>query len=309
MRFKRHNNIKKKEKYKEEEEEKQFHNPGFLYFSKEYIITVLWIVLVAFLMFMLLRFVINDMRIDGGQGSISKNNIKVKISSLREMTLSNGQAVNVHDYSGFRVYFNRALHIPNCITYSIIADQTLGNVPQRRNFEIDPHFVESAYPSDYSDSYYVRGQLAPTADMRWDSNAMSETFYMSNVAPFDPKLYNGTWQKLESQIRRWTQRDSVIVVATGPIINRHDSISTIGEHCVAVPKAYFKVIFAPCVREPRAIGFIFPNTPCEGEDFRKFVVSVDEIEHRTGYDFLYHLEDKLENLVEKQCDIRKWESP
>ena len=46
----------------------------------------------------------------------------------------------------------------------------------------------SAALSDYRGSGYDRGHLGPAAYMKWFAQAMSESFYMSNMSPQYPGL-------------------------------------------------------------------------------------------------------------------------
>lgn len=98
-------------------------------------------------------------------------------------------------------------------------------------------------------------------------------------------------------------RDSAIVIVAGPIYNA-DDIKTIGNG-VLVPSAFFKVLLAPYVEKPRAIAFVFPNMPSPGS-MQNYVMTVDDVEKLTGYDFFSSLPDDIENEVESKASFREW---
>lgn len=84
---------------------------------------------------------------------------------------------------------------------------------------------------------------------------------------------------------------------------------SIGENQVSVPEFYYKVILAPLYADENdkaspedaqnimMMAFIFPNEKCEGT-LDDYVVTVDEVESRTGLDFFAPLPDSIENEME-----------
>ena len=58
-------------------------------------------------------------------------------------------------------------------------------------------------------------------------------------------------------------------------------------------------------KESKAIGFIFPNDDVY-DSWKNYVVSVDEIEQITGFDFFYQLNDLLEERIESKKTLNGW---
>ena len=109
--------------------------------------------------------------------------------------------------------------------------------------------------------------------------------------------------EIEEKIREWAARDSALIVVTGPVITR--GMPTIGASHVAVPTAFFKVVLSPFTTPMRAIGFIYPNKSANGP-LKRYAVSVDEVERRTGIDFFSALPDDIENKTESQLNLDVW---
>lgn len=169
------------------------------------------------------------------------------------------------------------------------------------NFREDPMVgPESANPSDYSKSGYDRGHLCPAGDMTQSAEAMSETFYMSNMSPQVPGFNRGIWKNLEEQVREWSKK-GIIYVVTGPVFK--EMKGAIGRNKVTVPGYYYKVVYSPSSQQ--MIGFILPNGKTNKRP-ADFVVSVDSVEHFTGMDFFPQLPDSLENRLEAHSDYQKW---
>jgi endonuclease G len=71
-----------------------------------------------------------------------------------------------------------------------------------------------------------------------------------------------------------------------------------------VPDGFFKVVMLR-TGQPKAIGFLFRN---DGKkvSLASVVRSVDEIERITGIDFYPALDDKVENRIEADADLKEW---
>lgn len=205
---------------------------------------------------------------------------------------------------GYTVSYNSTLLIPNWVAYQITADEAKGNVPRSGSFCLDPQLDEdTAFPSDYTSSGWDRGHMAPAGDMKWDEDAMKESFYMSNICPQSKELNGGAWRVLEEAIRKWAIRDGAIWVVCGPIVD--SNCVTIGENKVTVPKAFWKVI---CKQKDDAycsIGFLFPNEDCKGSIY-DYSCSVDNIEEKIRYDFFHLLPDYLEEPMESTFNAKDW---
>lgn len=133
---------------------------------------------------------------------------------------------------------------------------------------------------------------------------MEDCFVLANICPQDHALNAGAWKTLEEKERQWARRDSLIVIVAGPIYEKSDT-QRIGEAGVRVPSAFFKVLLAPALDKPRAIGFVYPNMTAPG-NMQNYSMTVDEVEQITGYDFFYNLPDDIENEVESKASFKEW---
>lgn len=207
-------------------------------------------------------------------------------------------------YKGMDVSFNPSLHIPNWVSWELTGEETEGTEPRARKFYCDESVAGCAEPYDYNYSGYDRGHMAPAGDMKWDKEAMQETFYMTNICPQAKSLNSGSWKKLEEKCRVWAQADSVIYIVCGPIYDE-TPIEYIGDPHIYVPRRFFKAIISPYANPPRGIGFIMPNGKVPG-GMQAAAVTIDEIEEITGYDFFYTLPDDIESTVESQKNFHLW---
>lgn len=208
------------------------------------------------------------------------------------------------DYKGFRLSFNSRYHIPNWVAWELTADETEGTAKRHDKFSADLSVAGCAETYDYLYSGYDRGHMAPAADMKWDGEAMKESFYLTNICPQANELNTGAWRTLEEKCRQWAKADSSLVIIAGPVLDPAP-YEYIGDNRVGVPRSFFKVILAPYARPVRAIAFVMPNSRVKG-GMQAAATSVDMVEQLTGYDFFQALPDSIEDIVEAQNDFPLW---
>ena len=224
-------------------------------------------------------------------------------SSLIAVSIPRGVSNQVINYQSIRVNFNPSFRIPNCVAYELTATMVdMADAPgheSRKSYNYARDASVKACPEnwEYRGSGYSRGHMAPAMDMRWDKTAMAQCFYMTNMCPQDIKLNNDHWRNLEEKVHRWAKRDKRLIVYTGPIMGKSPKKIGKNKANIAVPDAFFKVIYAPS--QGRAIGFIYPNSPCPGA-ISKYAVTVTEVERRTGITF-------PSALPKHQCQVADWE--
>ncbi|MBD5340789.1 MAG: DNA/RNA non-specific endonuclease [Bacteroides sp.] len=207
------------------------------------------------------------------------------------------------EYEGFRLSFNKHNRTPNWVAWELLGSETYGESSRSNKFWQDPDVEGCPTTNDYRNSGYDRGHMCPAADQKWSQKAMEDCFVMANMCPQDHALNAGAWNTLEGRERDWARRDSALVIVAGPIYSAEDR-QTIGGG-VLVPGAFFKVILAPYLEQPRAIAFVYPNMSAPG-NMQNYVVTVDEVEKLTGLDFFSALPDDIENEVESKSSFREW---
>jgi endonuclease G, mitochondrial len=209
-------------------------------------------------------------------------------------------------YSGFHLAYNEEFEQAAWVAYVLTKNDVLSGTEARtENFRPDTMIkTGSAAPVDYLRSGYDRGHLAPAADFKWSSTAMSESFLMSNMSPQLPGFNRGVWSRLESKVRDWAIANDSILVITGPIFNGIEVY--IGENRVGVPRAYFKVIADISSPSYKVLAFIMDNQSSQADLF-SFAVAIDSVESITGFDFFAGQPDrKMIERAESVVDLTAW---
>lgn len=213
------------------------------------------------------------------------------------------------DRIGYALGYSEKYEQPLWVTYKLTADEVKSKKARRSDdFRSDPDInTGSATPEDYKKSYFDRGHLAPAADMSFSLQAMSESFYMSNMSPQRPEFNRGIWKKLEEKVRDYAAACGSLYVVSGPIFDPNTPSITIGSNKIAVPDKYYKVLLDPNTTNPKAIGFVIDNRNAN-QPLSEYAVTVDAVEALTGMDFFNELDSSDERYLESQCNYAKWES-
>jgi endonuclease G, mitochondrial len=190
------------------------------------------------------------------------------------------------------------------VAYLLTRSMITGKSERTENFRPDPAVPSgSAQLEDYKNSGFDRGHLCPAGDMTFSDQAMSETFYLSNMSPQVPAFNRGIWKSLETLVRGWAGEYDSIYIVSGGILK--ESKDTIGSDRVTVPSKYYKVIYA-LKGVKKMIAFILPNEKGT-EPLQHYIVTVRDVESQTGIDFFHCLPDSTQNRLENNSDVSRWD--
>ena len=212
------------------------------------------------------------------------------------------------EHEGYTLCYNEQHEQPTWVAYKLSKSNLVSKKVKRTDDfrEDDAVATRSATLNDYRRSGYDRGHLAPAADFAYSEEAMSGTFFLSNISPQIHEFNSGIWNVLEQKIRDWAMRDEELFVVTGPVF-RGQSKGKIGRNRVGVPTHFYKVVLDINPPEVKAIGFIFEHRKYEEpKKFIKYAMTVDEVERFTGLDFFPMIPDALETSIEKDLFVHRW---
>lgn len=163
-----------------------------------------------------------------------------------------------------------------------------------------------------SKEYYARGHQIPDGDRSNESTMQDQTYYATNSTPqIQNKFNGGIWRNLEESVRTIAANTDTVYVVTGaafrkaggsePIVKitpAHDSKQ------VPVPNYYWKVLLkvkrttGGNITSASAVGVWIDHR--EHDDaYTDYVVSVDQIEAWTGFDFFAALPSALQTAAEQ----------
>ncbi|MBD2082528.1 DNA/RNA non-specific endonuclease [Leptolyngbya sp. FACHB-17] len=223
---------------------------------------------------------------------------------------------NANDYliadntRSYALSYNNSKHIPNWTSWQL-NKSWLGTVPRSNDFRPDPILPKGWYQvksSDYNGSGYDRGHLTPSADRTRNLQTNSATFFMTNILPQTPDNNRDVWEGLESESRRLVNTGKELYIIAGGLGEK----GTIGAEKISIPASTWKVIVvmdqpsskaADVTAKTRVIAVNVPNIQgIKDKTWRDYRISVDQLEAKTGYDFLSAVPEAVQQAIESKVD-------
>lgn len=205
----------------------------------------------------------------------------------------------------YALSYNCQAGIPNWVSWQLDSSW-LGQTERTNDFRPEPNLPADCYavrPKDYQRSGYDRGHLIPSGDRTRSRLDNSSTFVMSNMIPQSPSNNREVWRELEVYSRDLAaQGKELYLVAGGNGIAKK-----IAQSKVVVPEYTWKVILILDQPEEditfenaKTIAVWIPNTESVlNTDWQDYIVSVDEVEQKTGFNFFNSVPRKVQKKLEK----------
>lgn len=221
------------------------------------------------------------------------------------------QKYYVESYSSTRA-------IPNWVSWHIDASTINGTAKRQDDFAgftglpLEAYQVQS---NSYSGSGFDRGHNCPSADRTSSTAANSATFLMTNMIPQAPQNNQQTWGNLENYLRTLVVSGNEVYIIMGSYgtggVGSKGSFSTINNGKVTVPAQVWKIaVIIPAgdgdlnrvAATTRVIAINTPNNNTIDPDWKKYMVTVRDIEKATGYNLLSSLPQGVQDVVELKKD-------
>lgn len=201
----------------------------------------------------------------------------------------------------------------NTTRYNPGTNTTLTPTSQYPN---DEYITNSSYlfsTDPYRGSGYDHGHICPSADRLGSAEANRQTFYMTNMQPQVNGFNAGTWQYMENMMRTWNRNDfrDTLYVCKGGTIDSEANIAGYigsGSNRIPVPKYFYMALLCKNAQGYKAMAFWIQHKAGndDGQALKQYVISIDELEQKTGIDFFCNLPDDIEERVESNVAPNAW---
>jgi endonuclease G len=200
--------------------------------------------------------------------------------------------------------------IPNWVSWHL-GIKDLGDAKRSNSFYTDNSLPEGWYrvtPNDYTNGGFDRGHMCPSADRTLSKDANKETFYMTNIVPQTAANNQGPWAAFENYLRSLVKdKGKEIYIVTGSWGFSNGTIKDEGK--VKIPTSTWKVALIldegpddinRIDNNTKVIAIEISNDDSLDRDWKKYLTTVNYIEHLTNYDFFSEIDDTIEEVIESK---------
>ena len=155
------------------------------------------------------------------------------------------------------------------------------------------------YTNAHSTHNYDRGHLAPLGSFDGSRHASQVNFY-SNIVPQIDDLNRGPWMRLEAAERGLVEKYFMVWVMTGPLYERPmPGLPRAGEQHT-VPSGFWKIVTVDSSGSMFVAAFIMDQATPRNADYKDSLVTVNEVERRSGWRFFWKLPQNQQNTLKNQ---------
>lgn len=268
----------------------------------------------------------DDNPTDTGKTELVTNNTNANLKDLRTAThrlefpkLKGGNStILTHRLSNGEVNFSVEWDIEKksnrWTCYQIYASNTRQTVKRKDQktpnlYPTDPLWTPNAFfnKDPYRGSGYDHGHLCPSQDRVNSRESNDQTFYLSNMQPQVHGFNAGIWELMERKMRTYITYTSnskdTLFICRGGTIDKQNQFTYIKNNFI-IPTYYFSAALMKYKVKGqggwqyKAIGFWFKHESNSGTSLKPYIVSISELEEKTGIDFFCNLPDNIEREVE-----------
>ncbi len=211
--------------------------------------------------------------------------------------------------------YNDTKKIPNWVSWHLTKSD-IGKTDREPGFLPDPDLPREFYAvkqADYNNSGFDRGHMCPSKDRSDTRENNRATFYMTNIVPQSPACNQRAWAQLEVDCRRLAQRGRELYIVCGPhgeggtgLEGFKTAITLSRKNAITVPNAVWKVVMilpnaeaVPDAETP-TLAAVMPNDQSVGPNWKQYLVTVGDVEQKTGLKFFPLVPDEVGNVIKNR---------
>ncbi len=176
---------------------------------------------------------------------------------------------------------------------------------------------------------FARGHICASEDRQSSSEQNSHTFVTSNIHPQYQAHNAGLWQRMEGKVQNWgysnSFRDTLYVckgatignvtlngTTTSGLIPKSEVQSLYGVNITGtlpIPRYWYMAVLRLKNGQYEAMAYWTEqiNSSCSSTTLQSCMITIDELEQRTGIDFFCNLPDDIEDEVEATLNTSIWQ--
>ncbi len=178
-----------------------------------------------------------------GNNSIDDTNTNVDVDIVNSF-INREKCNQIIDNEFIKICYDYKLKGAKAVSYTLDGDLVNEtNIVKRPNFYAEKSLDKKyrIYTTDYTNSGYDRGHLAPDASFDWSQESLNAVYTLANIIPQAPQVNRNMWSKLEK-----FARDKAVELGELDVINvvkYSKNSKKIGEHKMSVSRGFYKMLY------------------------------------------------------------------
>jgi len=179
-----------------------------------------------------------------GCGDVSQGKTNEADSAYKEKFINEESCNQIIDNEFIEICYDFKLKGAKSVAYSLDGDlMNDPNIDERPSFYTEKS-VDRKYrisSTDYTNSGYDKGHLAPDAAFDWSQESLSAVYTLANIIPQAPQVNRNMWSQVESYSRKKAVEFGRLEVIN--VIKYGTRSKRIGKHKMAVSRGFYKVLY------------------------------------------------------------------
>lgn len=220
--------------------------------------------------------------------------------------------IRILDYIGFEIGYSDSRRAPLWVCYRLFTTSDC-TIPDRPGAASDPD-VPGTTATDYCYGDGVRydgGHMAPNAMIAkcYGAKAQKQASLMTNICPQRSDMHAGPWKEVECLIKQDLATWGQVWVICGPIFASGRLTQPRAFSCPLgnsgelpqVADQFYAILIHDEDGAPGVSAYVVPQTASRTASLAELARPVRAIEDATNLNFLWMIEDGLEDTLETDC--------
>ncbi len=158
--------------------------------------------------------------------------------------INEGNCSQIIDNEFISICYDYKLKAAKSVAYHLDGDlMNDPNIDERPSFYVEKS-IEKRYrvsATDYTNSNYDKGHLAPDAAFDWSEESLKAVYTLANIIPQAPQVNRNMWSQVEKYARdRAVELGEIEVIN---VVKYGKSSKRIGKNRMAVSQGFYKVLY------------------------------------------------------------------
>ena len=178
-----------------------------------------------------------------GSNSTTGNTLNEEIN-YKEKFINESNCNQIIDNEFIVMCYDYQKKAVKSVSYTLLGDlMNEANIDKRPSFHVEKELKskDRISSTDYTNSGYDKGHLAPDAAFDWSKESLDAVYTLANIIPQAPQVNRRSWAKLERYVRDKAEELGELNIVN--VVKYGQRSSRMGKNKMAISKGYYKILY------------------------------------------------------------------